>query len=92
MHRGSTEFHLRTTCKRCVEPQLESELKRAAAGRVAAPEFWSPMAPGVRQNFHVLWRAGTAGGGGGGSVGSRGFVPDGQLLWELTRPYCGLSR
>ena len=69
--------------------QLEAELKRAAMGRVAAPDFWSPMGPNVRQSFHVLWRSD---GGAATSSVSTGFVPNGQLLWELTRPYCGLSR
>ena len=45
------------------------------------------MAPTVRQSFHLLWRSSGATAG-----ASSGFVPDGQLLWELTRPYCGLSR
>ena len=68
--------------------QLEAELKRAAAGSAAVPDWWGPIAPGVRQNFHVLWRAG----GVTASSSAPSFVPDGQLLWELTRPYCGLSR
>ena len=70
-------------------PQLEAELKRAAAGRVAAPDFWAPMGPTVRQSFHLLWRSG---GSAASAASGSGFVPDGQLLWELTRPYCGLSR
>ena len=68
--------------------QLEAELKRAAAGRATAPDFWTPMGPNVRQSFHLLWRSASAASAGACS----GFVPNSQLLWELTRPYCGLSR
>ncbi len=66
---------------------MEAELKRAAAGAVRAPDWWGHMGPGVRQNFHVLWRS-----NGATSSAASGFAPDSKLLWELTRPYCGLSR
>ena len=50
------------------------------------------MGPNVRQSFHVLWCSSCGGACSCSGSPSTGFVPNGQLLWELTRPYCGLSK